>query len=218
MLKNLRDLDLTHSYLESFPRLPESIQVLDLCSCTFFPDAFRPTGQNPIYQNQLPNLKALLLASIYGLAGSGVKSLLSANKGNLVRLNLAHCARLEPEDIHSLIQDGYLKAVNMLSLAGCHFADETAYLLAEASPALEYLDIALTTISGIGVKALVRKPGRKLEKLKLDSCQFVTADTLRFARDSGIDVQFIMGGDPEWTRQRSKRVRPLFEAPRLIGF
>ena len=207
MLENLRNLDLTHSRLEVFPKLPESLQVLDLCSCEFSRDVSHPLDQDSIYPNQLPNLKTLLLAGIYNLIGSGVRSLLSANKGNLVRLNLAHCANVGQEDIHTLIQDGYLKAINVLSLAGCHFSDETAHLLAKAAPALEYLNIKLTTVSGIGVKALVLKPGRKLEKLNLDSCGLVGADALKFARDSGIDVQFIMKEEHKMTQPRTKRSR-----------
>lgn len=204
MLENLRNLNLTDSRLKVFPRLPESLQILDLCSCKFSRDVLYPLHQDPIYQNQLPNLKTLLLAGIYDLPGSWVRSLLSANRGNLVRLDLANCATVGGEDIHTLIQDGYFTGITMLSLAGCHFSDETADLLAQAAPALEHLNIALTTVSGIGVKALVLKPGRKLEKLNLDSCGLVSADALQFARDSGIDVQFII---KEETQQRRKRLR-----------
>lgn len=121
-------------------------------------------------------------------------------------LNLAHCANLDQKDIHSLIQDGYLSAVTVLSFAGCDFSDVSAQLLAKASPVLENLDIEQTMVSGIGVKALVLKPGRKLEKLKLNACPLLSADAVDFARASGVDVQFIIHGIHRMTRQGPKRL------------
>lgn len=199
MLKNLRNLDLSCSSLGSFPKLPESIQVLNLSSCGFAL-SYSPLIDS-INQNRLPNLKALLLAHMHGLVGDGVRSLLSANKGNLMLLNLAHCGRLVRKDIRSLIQDGYLGAINSLSLAGCDFTDETAQLLATASPNLDNLEIEQTEVTGVGVKALVLKHGRKLEKLKLDSCRLVSADAVDFARASGINVQFIIYEEP-WAQAK----------------
>ena len=206
-LKNLRNLDLATSYLGLFPKLPESIQVLNLCGCVFASgSAVYPRLQDSIYQNWLPDLKALQLAHMHSLTGDAVKSLLSANKGNLNLLNLAHCTKLERADIVSLIQFGYLRAITVLSLAGCGFTDETAQFLAKASPGLENLDVERTAITGVGVKALVLKPGRELKKLNLDSCRFISADAVDFARASGIYVQFIIDEEPRWTRRRTKRV------------
>ena len=206
MLKNLRNLDLSKSSLGLCPRLPESIQVLNLYSCIFFSDfASIPSLQDSIDQNQLPNLKVLLLAHMHCLTGNGVRSLLSANKGNLMWLNLAQCSKLVRKDISSLIADGYLGAINVLSLAGCDFTDETAQLLAKASPELENLDIERTEVTGVGVKALVLKPGRKLAKLKLDSCRLVSADAVDFARASGINVQFMIYEEPRMSRLWPKR-------------
>lgn len=205
MLKNLSNLDLTKSSLWLFPRLPESIQVLNLSGCVFSPgNTFHPLLQDSIYQNRLPNLKALLLACIHSLVGDWVRSLLSANKGNLVWLNLAYCPRLEQADINSLIHFGYLKAITVLSLAGCEFTDETAQLLTGSSPELEDLDIERTAVTGVGVKALVLKPGRKLEKLKLNSCRSISLDAVDFARASGIDVQFFIH-EPRMTTKRMRR-------------
>lgn len=178
-----------------------------MSECVFSPGIdFYPRLQDSIYQNRLPNLKALQLAHTHSLTGDAVKSLLSANKGNLTLLNLAHCTKLEHMDIVSLIQSGYLRAITVLSLAGCDFTDETAQLLAEASPGLENLDTERTRVTGVGVKALVLKPGRKLKKLNLDSCRFVSADAVDLARASGIYVQFIIHEEPRWTARRTKRV------------
>lgn len=206
MLQNLRTLDLSNSKLWTFPWLPESIEVLNLCNCEFPPDRTFPSPlQDSVKSNHLPNLKALLLAHMHGLLGDGLRSLLSANKGNLLCLNLALCSRLVRNDISSLIEDGYFGAITFLSLAGCDFTDETAQLLAMAAPSLEHLELEQSAVTGVGVKALVLKPGRKLEKLKLDSNRLVSADAIHFARDSKINVQLV--SQEEGLRMRRLRQR-----------
>lgn len=209
MLKNLQNIDLTQSSLGLFPRLPESLQALNLTSCVFSASAYASAYSltDHINENQLPNLKALVLAHMHDLVVDGLRSLLSANKGNLMALNLAHCNKLAREDISSLIQDGYLRAITILNLAACDFTDEIAQLLAMASSGLENLDIEHTKVTGVGVKALVLKSGRKLEKLKLNSCLLVSKDAIDFARDNGINVQFIIYEEPRpgVTRKRQKR-------------
>lgn len=190
-LQNLQNLDLAGSDMGRLPRLPESIQILNLSRCQVsslsFGSAVFADDMKPIW---LPNLKALSLSQMYSLRIQWLQHLLSANRGNLTLLNLRHCSTLTDQDIFSLIHDGYFQAVTDLCLMACNFTDETAELLALASSGLTNLDVDATNLSGVGVKALVLKPGCKLKKLKLNKCMFISKDAVDFARAHGINVEF----------------------------
>lgn len=191
MLQNLQNLDLAGSNLRMLPNLPESIQILNLSRCRLSPVSFPPAAfANGMKSVRLPNLKALLVSQMSHLRIQWLMRLLAANQTNLTALNLRHCSSLTGKDIISLIHDGYFQAITDLSLAGCNVSDETAKLLALASPGLTNLDLDGTQLSGVGVKALVLKPGRKLEKLKLNNCTRISKDAIDFARVHDINVEF----------------------------
>ena len=190
-LQYLQNLDLAGSDMGRFPRLPESIQILNLSRFQVSSLALRSAVfADEIKTIWLPNLKALLVSQMYTLRTQLLQRLLSANRGNLTSLNLRHCSTFTDQDIISLIHDGYFQAVTDLCLTACNFTDEAAKLLALASSDLTHLDLDATNLTGVGVKALVLKPGRKLKKLKLNKCMFISKDAVDFARAHGINVEF----------------------------
>jgi hypothetical protein len=201
MLSSLRSLDLTSSRVWSFPRLPQSIRVLNLSHCVV--DLDQTNSINTV-EHWLPHLTSLQLAFSHHLGVHGLRSFLSANKGNLTALDLKFCNKLNHQDFLTLIGEGYFNAITDLSLIACAFKDDTALLLAAASTDLIHVDLSSTKVTGVGVKALVQKPGCKLQTLKVNNCQAIGKDAVEFARDSGVDVEFIF---PDYVKRPKRRRR-----------
>lgn len=187
MLSSLQSLELISSDVWSFPQLPPSIRVLNLSHCVMDTDQTRSINTT---EYRLPHLTSLQVAFCHHLKISGLKSFLSANKGNLTVLNLQFCNKLTQLDFLTLISEGFFNAITDLNLEGCAIKDELAPVLAAASPGLIYVDISSTKVTGVGVKALVQKSGCKLQTLKMNSCLAICKDAADFARDSGIEVEF----------------------------
>ncbi len=202
-LTKLQHLDASHSTIFVFPTLPESIQILNLSTCVFLPipGLALETG---IQTNFLPRLRCLMMSFAYLLGIVGLQSLLTPNKGNLTTLRLEFCSRLTNEDLVSLMENGYFRSVTDLSLAACDIKDAAVEVLAATSPHLTALDLDYTKVTGVAVKALVLKPGRKLERLSLKNCGRVGADAVDLARGSGVTVVFTF---PDRTRRARKKRR-----------
>lgn len=201
MLKNLRHLDLSDACMLSFPWLPESIQTLNMSDCNF-----RPMGphNDAITHYRLPDLTELYMERTPHLKIDGLRQMLMANRGNLKALNLNECGGISHEDIISLINDGYLESIVSLRLAYSSFDDLTAQLLAKSSPRLMYLDVDVTKITGVGVKAVLLKAGCQLESLKLNQCFHVAKDAVEFARSRGVKIQYCFydGSVPSYKSER----------------
>ena len=71
-------------------------------------------------------------------------------------------------------------------------------------PKLKILDVSLTEITGVGVKALCLKKGARLEKLNLDHCEKVSVDAVEWARKRGVEVQYNL-----WYEGGGSKVRHL---------
>lgn len=128
-----------------------------------------------------------MLTDFTDLTLNGLLSLLSASKGKLESLNIESCAQLEPKDINRLVESSYLEEVTRLTLCKLSINDSTAELVAQKLPSLKNIDLSLTRVTGIGVKALVLKPHSKLERLVLTGC-LLDRDVIDFAIAHGITV------------------------------
>ena len=82
--------------------------------------------------------------------------------------------------------------------------DDVAEKLALHLPSLTTLDLSHTRVTGIGVKALVEKPGSKLKLLNLNHCRDVGRDAVEYARSRGINVSHRF---PDSKDAKAKRLR-----------
>lgn len=197
----LQRLDITNNQNIIFPRLPPSLLTLDLSNCIPSP-LLDDLGLANVMDSSLPEMKSLSLSSYHSMEPNRLLALLSLGKGKLELLNLKNC-NLQAQDISSLIQDGFLKNVIQLNLAGLPVNDACAELLATNLPYLKFLDLSSTRVTGVGVKALVLRPSIKLERLDLMQCSSVSVDAVEFARSHGIHITY---GFPEILK-KAKKVR-----------
>lgn len=179
-LKIVRNSDLV------FPRLPPSLRTLNLRRCTT-DRTLSQEGNENLISNSLPELTDLVLTEFLDLTLNGLLSLLRESKGKLESLDIESCVQLESKDINTLVESSYLEEVTRLTLCKLSIDDSTAELVAQNLPRLKNIDISLTRVSGIGVKAIVLKRHSRLERLILNGCR-LDRDVIDFAIAHGITV------------------------------
>lgn len=185
-LSELQQLKMVRNYNLVFPRLPPSLRILNLWRCTT-DKLLSQEGKENLISNSLPELKDLALTEFTDLTLNGLLSLLNASKGKLELLDVESCIQLESKDINTLVESSYLEKVTRLTLCKLPINDSTAELIAQNLPRLRNIDLSLTRVTGIGVKAIVLKPDSRLERLVLNGCG-LNRDVIDFAIAHGITV------------------------------
>lgn len=188
-LTNLSELHLLKIVGNSnlvFPRLPPSLRILNLRRCTT-DRTLSQEGNENLISNSLPELTNLVLTEFFDLTLNGLLSLLRGSKGKLESLDIESCVQLESKEINTLVESSYLGEVTRLTLCKLSIDDSTAELIAQNLPRLKYIDLSLTRVTGIGVKAIVLKPHSRLERLVLNGCG-LDRDVIDFAIANGITV------------------------------
>lgn len=185
-LSELEQLKIVRNNNLVFPRLPPSLRMLNLRCCTT-DRRLGQEGNDNLIGNILPELEDLALTEFTGLTLNGLLSLLNASKGNLESLDIESCVQLESKDIDTLVESSYLEEVTCLKLCKLSINDSTAELIAQNLPRLKKIDLSLTRVTGIGVKAIVLKPHSRLERLVLNGCR-LDRDVIDFAIAHGITV------------------------------
>ncbi|KAI4279457.1 MAG: hypothetical protein LQ337_000268 [Flavoplaca oasis] len=108
--------------------------------------------------------------------------LVGPNFGGLKTLHLPQCMEITDTCLRTIISMGIIDHVVDLDLSGPRLTDHLVQLLAFRAFRLERIKIASTPITGVGVKALVTKPGSKLQYLDITDCSHVSSDAIAFAR------------------------------------
>lgn len=185
-LSELQQLSMVRNSGLVFPRLPPSLQILTLWHCTTN-RRLNQEGNDNLISNRLPELTDLVLTEFTDLTLNALLSLLSASKGKLKTLDIESCVHLETEDINTLVKSGYLEEVTRLAFCQLAINDSTAELISQNLPRLKSIDLSLTRVTGIGVKALVLKPHSRLERLNLTGL-VLSRDVIVFATTHGITI------------------------------
>ena len=188
VLTHLEVLDLAGFNMSHFPRIPASLRSLDLTEC-YSINCDTQVSQVNIKDTNLQDLHSLSLSpGKWPISYENLQTLLRPSKSLLKKFSYLCCAM--EDNISSLIQEGYLVEVTELNLHYSSINDKIAELIAENLPRLKILDLAATSITGVGVKALVLKLGDRLEKLNLMHCTSVSSDAVDFARAKGVHVTY----------------------------
>ena len=186
-LTQLENLSLVGLDPRGFPAMPRSIKTLDVSS---WQNCDVRASHGNIRSASLDSLTSLSIARLFHFSTADLYALLEPNKGNLQKLDITACAILTPEDLKQLAISGYLSGIVELVLPATLVNDEALETLAAHLHCLTRLDLKLTPVTGVGIKALTNKPGSKLEWLNLNHCQDVGVDAVEYARSQGIEVSF----------------------------
>ena len=186
ILHELQHLDISRLNANLPPQLPSTIRAIAMAACNPF---FGIQGVD-FADFDLPEMTRLSLAGWPGLSLSDLQACLLPAKGKVMQLDIGGCITLSSASLKVLITQGYLEAAEDLVLRSCNVDDEIATLIARNLPRLKNLDLACTTITGVGVKALVIGLEGKLEHLCLDGCRSTNIDAVELARATGVKVAF----------------------------
>ncbi len=145
-------------------------------------------SQENLRSTSLDELVSLSMSGLLHLSTTDLFTLLAPNKGNLRLLDLSET----DTDLKQLATAGYLSGVTELLLNTTRVDDETLEVMAANLPNMTTLAVSSTRVTGVSIRALTKKPGRQLERLNLNYCNFVGPDAVVYARSLGIEVSCVL--------------------------
>ena len=195
--KNLEDLSLRNSYCFGLPLMPGTLRNLCLTNGDESRTDWRDIEGNP-GTVRLEHLESLEVSS-WAYPREWFEHILSTCKGNLRRLIIKGVCHLG-NDVMRFLDTETLPTLEVLVLPDFivtgsalsiddDFRDHHAEILAQKLPNLQELNLSLTNVTGVGIKALVHKVGKRLTMLEVDnSCELINYDAIAYARAYGIEV------------------------------
>ena len=202
-LLHLQKLSLHQTMRYHFPKVPSTVRHLDLGRSLQLCNDFGESSDN-LCNADLKELTSLVLpASNIGTAY--LRKLLEPSKGRIEVLDLSSEGYGQRHDLNleDVMDSQFSTSLKELSVSRNDFGDGLFEHIARNCPRLQFLNASYTRITGVGVKALVLKPGEKLKKVNLRHCERVGIDAVDFARASGVEVDFTFPDE----KQAGKKVR-----------
>ncbi|KAI4262194.1 MAG: hypothetical protein L6R42_002625 [Xanthoria sp. 1 TBL-2021] len=184
------------------PLALSALRTLDLDTCINVLHSFVDQGSRPDLRTD--GIAELSLSCASDLSLECLVWLLGPKFDGLRKLHLPQCTEITDVGLRNLIDMGLIDHVVDLDLSGPRLTDSLIQLLAFRAFRLERIKVASTAITGVGVKALVTKPGSKLQYLDITDCMHVASDAVAFARHlKGLKVKC---GQEEF-RGKKKKIR-----------
>ncbi|KAL8692553.1 MAG: hypothetical protein Q9218_002446 [Villophora microphyllina] len=204
-IPNIRELYLANSDIEFAIPTPgvlemNQLETLKLVSCTANVSAqclpslriFRlqdhyPTDlSSPVDTSNLRNssLVEFSVSMSNELLLHDILSALGPKTDGLRKFNVSHSLGIGNAGLRTLITGGILDQVVDLDISGLDGTrDDIMELLLLKAHRLKRVSLSSTKITGITIKALITKPGDRLEYLDISHCQRISADAIALARD-----------------------------------
>ena len=183
-LHQLETLRLFDSEIFGNLKMPTSLKSISLersvCEATV-------SGQQRVH---VPELKWINLSRNVHRAGPmNIQALLSASRGNVEHLNLNYMSA-DRQYMADVFREQVVAKVEALGLAGLPVSDDNLANLGSFASRLKRINLSSTSVSGVGVKALVNGCKDTLTWIKLDNCRNVSPDAIDWARSCGIEVSY----------------------------
>ena len=168
---------------------PPSLRILHLISCDEILERF--TTKTELANSSGCSLVELSLAESYSLEPQDLARLVSNTEG-LRYFSISRCFCIDALGLISLLNTGALDEVVELDLSGTGLTDGVVEQSIRSLKQLKRISVrSCTSITGVSVKALVTKPGCKLDYLDIDGCRDISADAVALARSiSGLTVRY----------------------------
>ena len=191
-LPGLQSLDFDGFMMEIPPRLPLCLQTLTMChDTTVHHDPAITSSMIPTSKPDVPDLTSLVVGSAHRIPPEQLSWFLEAGKGKIASLALIDSLPSVTAILHEHLRSGSLANLKELELKAAEITDETLELLAAHCPRLVTLRASSNVnITGVGVRAVVTKPGDMLRCLDLTYCSGVSNDAVVWSRTKGVDVTF----------------------------
>lgn len=178
-MTHLEELRLRNCFGALYPQALPSLRILQVCGHGVFIQ--KPThSDTPDCEG--PSLVELIVRDNRVIDAPFITRLLGPRAGKLRTLNISGCHRVNLSCLIKSVPEGVLDEVVDLDLSATHVTDEAIETLTPTLRKLRYISLDTTNITGIAVKALILKPGAKLEYLSISECDRISADAMAFAR------------------------------------
>lgn len=163
--------------LQSLP----SLRSVELRECSYLLKQFSTFGVKP-------DLRVLGLSkfsiSYAELEPKLLLQLIGSKVDDLKELRLRHCCTLEECDLAKMVDMGYFDQLVDLDLCGTRVTDSIIEKLAPRAQQLQRINLATTSVTGISVKTLALKPGRRLAHINISNCPRISPDAVAWARST----------------------------------
>lgn len=183
-LAQLEGLDVPDSLFIQFGDLPESLQTIRIGGQR----SHQGGGQRLPPRPRLPKLHRLVLQCM--IYNSNEPEIPMPVPGALRCLALSHALMMY--SLNYFLREGLLTEVQHISLTDNSDVDDAVIKrLADECYQLESMEIRYNgRVSGVGVKALVLKPGAPMKKMSFFHCSGIGLDAIDYARAHGVEVRF----------------------------
>ena len=212
-LNQLEDLSILRTIRRGLPLLPCTLRNLSLNGGEDYPDDWKDWEAAPGTVN-LEHLESLEISN-WLYPEEWFEHILSTCKGKLRHLSINTFGPLSG-NIMRYLDAEMLRPLEVLKLPSCvnsrpqetvddGFQDHHAARLAQEAPNLQELDLSMSRVTGVGIKALVHKVGKPLKRLEfVDWNGKISFDAVTYARNHGIEVVFT-GQDGKALKGKSVR-------------
>ena len=137
--------------------------------------------------NTFPSLRHLSIVSRQGYTSPPASFI----RDGWDTLQSVRMTGIEPYGIFITLNESMWPSLGAFKCSECEIGDVEVEALARRCPNLVELDVSCCpNITGVGVKAIVSKEGKRLERLNLTHCVGVSADAVQWARERGVQVVY----------------------------
>lgn len=179
-MTHLEELRLRDCYGILYPQALPSLRILRVCGHRVL---IQPSSHSEIPGYRGPSLVELTLKDNHFSDMLLISRLLGSRSGTLRTLKISGCNRVNLSWLLvKIMQRGALDEVVDLDLGATDVTDQAIEISTPTLRNLRCISLDRTNVTGIAVKALILKPGTKLEYLGISECDRISADAVEFAR------------------------------------
>ncbi|KAL8763886.1 MAG: hypothetical protein Q9194_007233 [Teloschistes cf. exilis] len=179
-MTHLEELRLRDCYGILYPQALPSLRILRVCGHRVL---IQPSSHGEIPGYRGPSLVELTVKDNHFSEILLITRLLGSRNGTLRTLKISGCNRVNLSWLLvKIMQRGALDEVVDLDLSATDVTDHAIEISTPILRKLRCISLDRTNVTGIAVKALILKPGTKLEYLGISECDRISADAVEFAR------------------------------------
>ncbi|KAI9706062.1 MAG: hypothetical protein M1836_005468 [Candelina mexicana] len=189
-LQRLEALDISGLETAVFPKLPPTLQTLNL-SRIFSLNLNCVESQNNIHELHLSSLRDLSFDDAITLRLRTLERILEGSRTTLQRLTLNDCVQVTGAFWSEFVSHISMENIIELQLRGTKITDHELSYFVDGKHKIRRLDLSKTSVTGVGIKRLTTDAQRpRLEWLGVNNCSSLGSDAVDLAWSKGIEVEY----------------------------
>ena len=191
----LEYLEFTSSSLVGFPHFPETLKHLDISGTRMMPRIPMFSEEERIALENLQGLETFICEGGHHINLEAIYTVIEASRkaGNLKTLRIGD--GLDSEELPRHLPDYSIPSLRTLGLSRWLASEEQLLTFLRHCPAIEYLNVSFTKITGVAIKELMTRESGPLKWLRLNDCTKLSPDAVDYARSLGAVVEYSITHD-----------------------